>query len=97
MPKNQGKMSIKLRHHLPAFFDVELPSNFTFETIDELREHLREWELKKGFHRWSLSENRLMAEYDSGKQWYVVGYVSEPIDLPQWIPPETSKDSKNDS
>lgn len=45
-------------------------------------------EIAHKFHRFSLSENRLMAEYDEGKVWYVIGIVDnvEGLDLPKWEP-----------
>lgn len=40
------------------------------------------------FYRFSISENTLMAEYDRGYEWWVIGYIKDPsqIDLPKWEP-----------
>lgn len=62
----------------------------TFETVDELLS--MDWIARRknyqdgDFYRFSISENRLMAEYAEGKKWWVVGFLEKPIDLPKWEP-----------
>jgi hypothetical protein len=82
-----------IKQHLPGYvtgFENEVG---TFTTTTEL---LAIWFVAcfgriDGFYRYSLSrENditRLMAEYDAGTKWWVVGQIEgEPPDLPIWQP-----------
>lgn len=45
------------------------------------------WTRSPDFHRWSLSEFRLIAEVDGGDSQWVVGYLDPaPVgELPEWV------------
>jgi len=45
------------------------------------------------FHRWSLSDNKLMVECNGGDWFWVVAYLTsdEPIPLPAWRETETAR------
>ena len=87
------------RQHVPGSCDGVEPYSFYFETTEDLLEHPRVAEYQQdnytghgAFHRYSRSrhgdETLLMAEYDGGKHWWVVGYIDgEPgVDLPAFVP-----------
>lgn len=85
----------QIRQHIPGFVDGIEPAEATFSTLDELLSvpfvaRFREIvDPGKPFHRFSYSEdgNLLMAEYDEGRSWWVVGYLREAVDgLPNWEP-----------
>lgn len=38
------------------------------------------WTKRVGFHRFSQDKERLMAEYQNGRLWYIVGYLKEPVE-----------------
>ena len=81
----------RFRPHRELLVDSELEAR-DFDTLDELllipnvAVHARD----KSFHRFSLSGEHLMSEYDGGKRWWVVGTVQRPelLDLPRWEPVE---------
>lgn len=86
--------SNRIKQHLPGFMDpfAYTPKVVEFNTQEELFEipWVRNWEVPissgKLFYRWSLSDSNLMAEFDEGYSWYVVGYILNPdaLDLPKW-------------
>lgn len=78
-------MSNLLRPHIPNFaYNGEDKKSWEFNTLEELLE--LEWvtrfkEDKKSF---MLSENKLMIVSDAGDWWWVVGYLKDKVDLPEW-------------
>jgi hypothetical protein len=88
-----------IRQYRPAFIEGADPSIVSFETVDELMAttFVARFRTEPDFYRFSLFGGRdgmrdggtvsLMAEYDSGRRWFVVGYIEgQPIDLPTWEP-----------
>lgn len=80
----------KITKHIPNFVDSrDPPPSGQFETQADLETipFVKQWKDDKGFVRFSLSDNRLMAEM-VGEFW-VVGYLQNPstVDLPQWQHP----------
>ena len=81
-----------IRKHIPNFIDTDrLPDENDFETTDQLLNipWVKEWESPfdgRPFYRWSKSDNHLIAEYDNGKFWWVIGFIRNPdnIELPKW-------------
>lgn len=84
----------KITQHIPGFCDGFEARVSEFSELVELIAvpWVAHWEKSPGgFHRWSVSRagesTCLMAEYDGGKKWWVVGYLAEPVDgLPEWRP-----------
>ena len=84
--------------HIPSFvdYDGEKPS-FEFNTVNELLNHSEisvfkePWRGEIPFYRFSKSDNTLMAEYDEGKMWWVIGFIQYPalVELPIWEPKES--------
>lgn len=75
--------------YMPSYIDrANKPRRFRFETTEELLafEPMKLHSERLGFCGFALSYNNIMALYDDGFKWYVVGYVenSGPIDLPKW-------------
>ena len=79
-----------IRQHIPNFCDGT-PIESIFYTTEELTnldwvkrytEHLKDYT----FCKFSLSENHLMAEYNNGDKWIVVGTIDHPefVYLPKW-------------
>lgn len=89
-----------IRQHVPGFVDLgdEEPRHAEYSTKEELLQipwvasYMTRYEhpAVKPFHRWSLSDHWLMAEFDEGREFWVVGFLSDPIaiDLPQWVAPK---------
>jgi len=55
---------------------------------------------RKDFYRFSVSNGKsklLLVEYNEGKEWWVVGYLSEAIEgLPEWFSPKTNTECKHE-
>ena len=89
---------IKFKQHVPNFVDIDddQKERAEFNSQEELLAHpwIDDWTKHEGFLRFSLSpqgrgyETHLMAEFDEGKKWWVLGYLSttEGLDLPRWKP-----------
>lgn len=83
-----------IKKHVPCFVDVEQSSDENdFETVDELLNipWVKRWEIPMDghiFYRWTKSGDLLVAEYDNGEFWWVVGYIRIPEDVEL---PERSK------
>lgn len=83
----------RFRFHLPGFMSVEPPDDVDYATVPELlaNERVANWQKHANFHRYVWDQlngdvHILMAELDGGKEWWVIGYMSEsPGDaLPRW-------------
>jgi len=77
------------REYFPDSFDmVTIPNDTDFDTIDQLIEIPRVKKVMglEGFSKLSKSGTFLMAEFDEGKRWYIIGYLRYPdwVDLPYW-------------
>ncbi len=88
----------RIRQYRPAFISGMENATVEFETVEQLLAipfvagftEPVEWP----FHRFSISPRQnggrdvLMAEYDEGRHWWVVGFIEQPgqVDLPQWAP-----------
>lgn len=85
---------MEFHRHIPNFIGVdprELDKTFSFNTTDELLaiEFVALFRSDIGKHKFShfaLAERHLVAVYDDGFWWWVVGDVSDPaqVQLPQW-------------
>jgi len=83
---------IKFRRHVPNFVELDkMPEIQEFDFVDSMLND--EWiggfrKIPNNFYRFSISGHYLMAEYDNGKVWWVVGYVVEGdvTSLPDWVP-----------
>lgn len=88
---------MKIRQYRPAFFEGFENETCEFSTLEEMKyiPWVKGFTEIKNFHRFSYSDNHLMAEYREGKEWWVVGTLSEiPEGLKKWEPIylETSPD-----
>lgn len=86
-----------IRQHIPNFVSGVDPETVEFKSLEELLAipWVAQWAERtdgKDFHRFSQSDNMLMAEYVEGYNWLVVGYLSEPVDLPMWEAKRREKD-----
>ena len=79
---------IKVTQYRPAFFEGFENHIVEVDSKDELLdiEFVKGFKENPDFHRYSLSTNKLMAEYKNGEEWWVVAFLEnyEGIDLPQW-------------
>lgn len=77
--------------HIPAWGDAEKTTH-PFHTLRELLAipFVKAFSKGKSFHRFSVSTDNsllLMAEYDKGRGWWVVGRLKTPVNgLPEWLP-----------
>lgn len=83
----------KIHKYFPGFVDRPTPREDEFETLDQLLniDWVKTWADRKDFYRFSLDcspgENILMAEYNGGKVWWVVGFIDNYIEgLLDWVP-----------
>lgn len=89
------------KKHIPGFCSGVEELEFNFNSLEELlsNEWINGWtkhpfdfdEPKRPnpeFHKFSLSDNRLICELKKGKEWYVIGYIKYPerLQLPKWEP-----------
>ena len=77
---------MKIKQHRPAYFTGFVDVVVEFSTREELFQidFVKSFSSQKNFSRFSLSENYgrhvLMAEFDDGYSWWVVGYIDQPPD-----------------
>lgn len=88
----------RIQRHRPGFFEgfEEDTDVIEFVSVEELLAvpWIKAWAKDPGFRRFSISmppggEGNwlLMAEYDDGKRWFVVGYLDKRVELPMWEKP----------
>jgi hypothetical protein len=85
----------KIKPHRPAFFDTDFEREAVkFDTISELLKipWVAIFSCVPSFHQFSISPDGdkwlLMAEYNKGSKWHVVGFMDEKVDLPEWVTTE---------
>lgn len=74
--------------HIPGFVSVETPpQRVPFKTTEDLLniDTVVRFSKDPKFSHFAISDNCLMAIYDEGRKWWVVGYLddSETVLLPQ--------------
>ena len=78
----------KITQYRPAFFEGFVNETAHFETMGDLLSipFVANFANDEGFFRFSISDEMLMAEYDGGKKWWVVGRFEAPpnVGLPTW-------------
>lgn len=99
-------MSNQIRQHFPSFMDNCKPEIAEFDTANELLAVDFVRNRGEGFYRFSVSKyigqgswgGLLIAEYDQGAKWFVVGYIRDPLPaefgLPTWQPPDPPKEPR---
>jgi hypothetical protein len=74
-----------IKQHRPNFFSGFENKIKSFETLEELLaiDFVQNFANQDNFHQFSVEEigNMLMAEYDGGATWYVVGYFSNDVSV----------------
>jgi hypothetical protein len=91
----------KITQHYPNFCEGFKAKTKSFESLEELLsiKWVDKFSQRPNFHQFSISkysdvkgkEYILMAEYDNGNSWFVVGYLDDSKiieDLPVWEPKE---------
>ena len=78
----------RIRQHIPNFCSGLESQEIEFNNLAELMAipWVKHWTDDEDFYRFSISnEHHLMAETDTGKKWWVVGYLTGyQLDLPKW-------------
>lgn len=83
-------MKNSIRQFIPEGSEESEKKVFDFDTLEELLEFdfVKSWKQDTEFYRYSTSENYgrylLIAERDNGYQWWLIGYLKESVDLPEW-------------
>lgn len=77
--------------HRPAYFSGFENEESKFNSLEELLniQWIKNWKDHDNFHRFSISDYDLMAEFNEGKEWWVIAYlddISTLKDLPIWKP-----------
>ena len=82
---------MKIWQHIPSYADRVKPEIFEGDFEDILRLHwVKAWKEQRGFFKFSIHYSHdglyhLMAEYDEGRGWWVVGTLDEYVpSLPFW-------------
>lgn len=87
-----------IKQHRPAYFSGFENKVVLFEDVVELLEieFVKNFSRQEGFVRYSQTDQEasygsrsvmLMAEYNDGYSWWVVGYLDSPVKgLPHWTP-----------
>lgn len=78
---------MKIIQHFPSYCDGFEPEQAEFNSTEELLniEWVKSFSEHKDFYRYSVSDgNHLMAEYEQGYKWWVIGRLSPTTDLPKW-------------
>ena len=86
---------MKINRYTPAFIDTDTKEIYEFSSTEELL--LMPWIQRRtenpGFYRFSISHtpdfidtDTLMAEYDEGYMWWVIGFIdkTDKLSLPIW-------------
>lgn len=78
-----------LRLHIPTFVDHDSPvESLSFESTAELLalSSVQRYAGIDGFSHFAISDSLLMAVYDGGSRWFVVGTLADPaaVPLPKW-------------
>lgn len=82
----------QITQYRPEFFTgFPDPLTVEFGSVEELRAipFVAGFRHHAAFYQYCICQMRpdrlaLMAEYDSGAHWWVVGFLKEPVDLPVW-------------
>jgi|DEB0MinimDraft_10_1074344.scaffolds.fasta_scaffold00875_6 hypothetical protein len=80
---------IKFRRHYPSFFTGGYEGEIEVASLEELLEvewikNFSKYTGKSKFYRYSISGKSLMAEYNKGETWWVIGYTNTELSLPKW-------------
>lgn len=78
----------QIRQYRPSYFEGFGNEVADFSTAEELLEipFVKNFKKNGEFYQFSLSDSHLMAEYRNGREWWVVGIVSDAskVLLPKW-------------
>ena len=87
-PPDQPVRKNRIVARCPNAYFLDDDQMVGFDTTEELLEidFVKNWSKIETFYRYSISGNHLMAEYENGKKWWVIGNIRNIVDLPKWIP-----------
>lgn len=78
----------EIRQHVPGFVDGVEPNVVAFDTLEQLLAipFVKRWTDSERFYRLSVNDEvYLIAEFNGGREWWVVGYLRDPVPfLPEW-------------
>lgn len=82
-------MPNKIKQYRPGSIEVgDAPEVVEFNTVEELLTipWIAHFKSGNNFHKFSQDTEQmlLMAEYDQGNRWFVIGALAEVVDLPEW-------------
>lgn len=80
------------KQRIPGGMDTNMPPvEFKFESLEQLinNDAINRYSKLENFNKFVMDDNCLMAIYENGKKWWVLGYISIPelICLPTWEGP----------
>jgi hypothetical protein len=82
--------------YVPPFAESTGLASFSYFTLEDLLAHPRIAKVAgdEDFHRFSQTDGRrtLMAELSWGYVWWIVGFSSDPLFLPEWHIPKDHRD-----
>lgn len=80
----------EIEQYRPGFFDGFENKVIKFSSVGELEKipFVSSFAALDGFCGFAIGGNKLMAVYDGGCEWWVVGTLKKPdgVDLPKWTP-----------
>lgn len=80
-------MNNEIRQHIPDFCEGFEKAVVEFNTLEELLAipFVKNFSAHDSFHRYSVNDNHLIAEYRGGREWWVVGILKSSVEgLPEW-------------
>ncbi len=76
------------RQRVPNYIDAPKPDPHVFNTLEELYAdpHINNYMSKPDFSHLAIDGDYLMAIFDEGYKWWVLGFIENPddIDIPKW-------------
>lgn len=79
---------MEFKEHIPSFIDNIEPKTHVFNSLDGLLAipFVKKFSDNTDFSHYAVSDHKLMAIYknNNGVSWWVLGYLSDQVDLPVW-------------
>ena len=76
------------KHHIPSSVDIAKPDDVEFNTTEDLINipHLKKYSAINNFVEFVKSDNTILATFEDGYNWWVMGTVdnADDLDLPVW-------------
>lgn len=83
---------MQIRQHIPGFVSGFEPKVAAFSSLQELTDldFVKTFAQEPNFERFSIGKRKsgdefvMLAEFNGGANWWVVGFLDGDVDLPRW-------------